>query len=254
MKLTYILLLCSALIVSACQSSGVQKQNEDDIKKRASLHYRLGIDALHKGFIPKAFEELMLADSIEPKNAATLDAIAYSWRLRGNLNEAKKHYQRAIRYNPAPATRNNYGSLLVEMGEYKEAVKQLKLALDDPRYNKQDLAFTNLGDAYVGLHDYENAIAAYRKAQFIAPRWAYPKLREASAYVTMKRPNYAQALYETILRSEPTNQQALQGLMALLQKKGDKNAIKVHLQTFIQHTTNPLQKAWAKDELAQLQK
>jgi len=254
MKLTYIFILCATLTLSACQSSGVQKQNEADIKKRASLHYSLGIDALHKGFIPKAFEELMLADSIDPKNAATLDAIAYSWRLRGNQKEAKKYYQRAIRYNPAPATRNNYGSLLVEMGEYKEAVKQLKLALDDPRYNKQDLAFTNLGDAYVGLQDYENAIAAYRKAQLIAPRWTYPKLREASAYVAMKRPNYAQALYETILRSEPTNQQALQGLIALLQKKGENDAIKNHLQAFIKHTTDPLQKAWAKDELAQLQR
>lgn len=254
MKSPYILMLCAALVLSACQSSGIKKQNEDDVKKRASLHYSLGIDALHKGFIPKAFEELMLADSIEPENAATLDAIAYSWRVRGNQKEATKYYQRAIRYDPAPATRNNYGSLLVEMGEYKEAVKQLNFALDDPRYNKQDLAFTNLGDAYVGLKEYESAIAAYRKAQLIAPRWTYPKLREASAYVAMKRPNYAQALYETILRSEQTNQQALQGLMTLLQNKGEKSAIRVHLQTFIKHTTNPLQKAWAKDELAQLQR
>ena len=254
MKLPYIFILCAALTLSACQSSAIQKQNEDDVTKRASLHYSLGIDALHKGFIPKAFEELMLADSIDPKNAETLDAIAYSWRLRGNNKEAKKYYQRAIRYNPAPATHNNYGSLLVEMGEYKEAVKQLKLALDDPRYNKQDLAFTNLGDAFVGLQDYENAIAAYRKAQLIAPRWTYPKQREAATYVIMKRPNYAQALYETILRSEPNNQQVLQGLLLLLRDKGEKNSIKTHLQTFIKHTTNPLQKAWAKDELAQLKK
>ena len=254
MKLPYFFILFTALVLSGCQSSAIQKQNEDDIKKRASLHYSLGIDALHKGFVPKAFEELMLADSIEPKNAATLDAIAYSWRLRGNQKEAKKYYQRAIRYKPGPATRNNYGSLLIEIGEYKEAVKQLKLALDDPRYNKQDLAFTNLGDALAGLKDYEAAIAAYRKAQLIAPRWTYPRLREAAAYVAMKRPNYAQALYETILRSEPTNQQALQGLLVLLRDKGEKNTIKTHLQTFIKHTSNPLHKAWAKDELAQLKR
>lgn len=254
MKLPYFFIVFTSLVLSGCQSSAIQKQNEDDVKKRASLHYSLGIDALHKGFVPKAFEELMLADSIEPKNAATLDAIAYSWRLRGNPKEAKKYYQRAIRYKPAPATRNNYGSLLIEMGEYKEAVKQLKLALDDPRYSKQDLAFTNLGDALAGLKDYEAAIAAYRKAQLIAPRWTYPRLREAAAYVAMKRPNYAQALYETILRSEPTNQQALQGLLVLLHDKGEENAIKTHLQTFIKHTTNPLQKAWAKDELAQLKR
>ncbi|MDQ7001363.1 MAG: hypothetical protein Q9N02_01580, partial [Ghiorsea sp.] len=111
MKLTYIFILSAALVLSACQSSGVKKQNEADVKKRASLHYSLGIDALHKGFIPKAFEELMLADSIDPENAATLDAIAYSWRVRGNQKEAKKYYKRAISYEPSPATRNNYGSL-----------------------------------------------------------------------------------------------------------------------------------------------
>ncbi|MCF6208051.1 MAG: tetratricopeptide repeat protein [Ghiorsea sp.] len=254
MKLSYFLILFTALVLSGCQSSGIQKQNEDDIKKRASLHYSLGIDALHKGFIPKAFEELMLADSIEPKNSATLDAIAYSWRLRGNNKEAKKYYQQAIRYDPSPATRNNYGSLLVEIGEYKQAIKQLNLALDDPRYNKQELAFTNLGDALAGLKDYEAAIAAYRKAQLISPRWTLPKLREAVAYVAMNRPNYAQALFETILRSEQENQQDLQGLITLLRDKGEKSTIRSHLQTFIKHTTNPLQKAWAKDELAQLER
>ncbi|MDQ6976962.1 MAG: tetratricopeptide repeat protein [Ghiorsea sp.] len=254
MKLPYFLILFTALVLSGCQSSAIQKQNQDDIIKRASLHYSLGIDALHKGFIPKAFEELMLANSIEPKNAATLDAIAYSWRLRGNNKESKKYYQQAIRYNPSPATRNNYGSLLVEIGEYKEAVKQLNLALDDPRYNKQELAFTNLGDALAGLRDYEGAIAAYRKAQLITPRWTLPKLREAVVYVAMNRPNYAQALYETILRNEPTNQQALQGLIILLRDKGETNSIKIHLQTFIKHTTNPLQKAWAKDELVRLKR
>ncbi len=248
----FFLPLTVALLLAACQSSPAQKQTEADAQKRASLHYRIGIDALHKGLLPKAFDELMLADSIEPNNPATLDAIAYAWRVRGNNKEADRYYQRAIRHNPPPATRNNYGSLLIEMGKYKEAVKQLELALEDPRYTKQDLAFTNLGDARQGLKDYEGAIAAYRKAQMIAPHWYYPKYREAIAFMNMKRPNYAQALLESILKEEPANQQVLQALLPLLKQKGDVSLRKHYLQAFIQHSKQPLQKAWAQDELAKI--
>lgn len=250
----FLILLLLLPLLASCQSSAEQKQIDGDNSKRAALHYRLGIDALHKGMLPKAFEELMLSDKISPDQPETLDAIAYAWRTRGNNKEAKKYYERAVKMNASSATRNNYGSLLIELGEYKAAVKQLNIALEDPRYRNQSLAFTNLGDALIGLKKLNEGVAAYRKAHMMSPNWTQPQLREADAYIQFKRPHYAQALFETILRKEPANQQALQGLIQLLKSKKENKLLKKNIQTFITKTTNELHKAWAKDELARLRK
>ncbi len=253
----YLRLILSLMLIAAlsgCQSSAEKKQNNQDNSKRAALHYRLGIDALHKGLVPKAFEELLLSDSISPNQPETLDAIAYAWRVRGDNKKAKQYYEKAIDYDASSATRNNYGSLLVEMGDYKKAVKQLQIALEDPRYRNQSLAFVNLGNAYVGLKKLEDAVKAYRKAHLLSPNWSHPQLREAAAYAQFQRPNYAQALYETILRKEPANQKALAGLIALMKHKGKNALLRGYLKDFIKQSPDKLNIAWAKDELLNLHK
>ncbi len=240
------------LLLMGCQSSAKKAQDKNDIIKRAALHYSLGIDALNKGFLPKAFEELLLSDQILPKQADTLDALAHAWRIRGNIKQAKKYYEQAVGQNAGPATHNNYGSLLIELGDYHLAIKHLHIALEDPRYRNQAYAFTNLGDALLGLGKFEQAVAAYRKAHMLAPNQTFPQLREASAYVQHNRLHYAQALYETILRQHPSNQPALTALIQLLNNEQKSQALTPFIKAFIKATANTLQQAWAKDELARL--
>jgi type IV pilus assembly protein PilF len=246
------IILLLLLALSGCQSSGTKNNSSADAEKRAKLHYQLGLDAIHKGAIPRAFQELFLSDEIKPRQPETLGAIAYAWRLRGDNKQSKIYYKRALKAGGGAATQNNYGSLLTEMKDYPEAVKQLNRALEDPKYRNQGFAFVNLGDAYVGLEDLEKAVASYRKAQMLSENWSYPQLKEADAYVHFKRLNYAQALYETLLRKEPANQQALSALIALKKGQGEKEMLRPYLQTFISSTSDKLQEAWAKDELASL--
>jgi len=251
----YLRLILTCLVLFSlvsCQSSGHKQKQDEDMEKRALTHYRLGVDALHKGFIPKAFGELLLSDQINPKQPNTLDAIAYAWRVRGNNQEAKKYYGYAIRAGASSAARNNYGSLLVEMGEYSAAVKQLNAALEDPRYRKQDLAFVNLGDAFLGLKDLKQAVSSYKKAQLLSPNWVYPVLQEAAAYAKFERGNYAIALYERILSKDPTNQLGLSMLIKLSKTKNEKGLLQKYIHNFIEKTPDSLHKAWAKDELKQL--
>jgi Tfp pilus assembly protein PilF len=214
----------------------------------------LGLDALHKGTVPKAFEELYISDKIKPNQPETLDAIAYAWRLRGNNKNAEKFYKKAIREGAGAATYNNYGSLLIELGNYDKAIQQFNKALEDPTYRNQSLVFVNMGDAYVGLNNLEEAVKSYRKARLLSPNWTYPQLKEANAYQAFHRPNYAQALYETILRQEPANQEALASLISLLKGKGQDSLLRTYIQAFIKATPDKLQQAWAKDELALLGK
>ncbi len=253
-NILYISLFFSLLFtLGGCQTTAEKKLN-DNADKRAMLHYQLGLDAIHKGLISKAFEELYLSDKIRANQPDTLDAIAYAWRLRGDNKKAESFYKRAIKHNAGPATYNNYGSLLVETGRYKKALNILNQALEDPRYRNQALVFINMGDAYVGLKDLDNAVRSYRKAGMLSAHKTYTQLKEAAAYKAFNRLNYAQALYETILHQEPANQEALQELIILLKANGKRQLLRHYIQTFIQKSSNKLQQTWAKDELLKLDK
>lgn len=244
-----VLILC-ALLLAGCQSNN-KVDNEKQIK-RAKLHYQIGLDALHKNQLPKAFEELMLAEDMNPNQANVLDALAYAWRLHGNLEKSESYYKRAIRSGAGSATYNNYGNLLLKLNRFSEAKTQLEKALDDPRYPKQFIAYINLGDALLGLKKHDDAIHAYQQAKAFNPRQTLSSIKEAKAYVAYGRLNFARALYETMLREGPKNQAAIEGLLEVLALQKDIAAARGQLKKFREQSVSELDRAWAADELEKL--
>lgn len=245
-----VLIVCALLLVG-CQSNTNKADHEKQLK-RAKLHYQIGLDALYKNQLPKAFEELMRAEEIDPNQPEVLSLLAHAWRLRGNFDKAESYYKRAIQSGAKSATYNNYGSLLLEMKRYSEAKVQLEKALEDPRYRRQFIAYINLGDALLGLKKLDDAVYAYRQASVFNPNQSISRIKEAQAYVVYKRLNYAQALFETILREEPKSRAALEGLLEVLKLRKDSAAAKKQLRTFKGQSDLELDRAWAADELEKL--
>jgi len=249
--LAYIPLLFITITLPAC-SNLVSPANPDRQTKRVDIHYQLGIDALNKGNLPKAFDELLRAESMDPARSDVLDALGYAWRLRGNLDKANAYYHRALENHPSSATYNNYGGLMLQMNKPKTAEEYFHKALDNPRYRHPDIAYINLGDALLMQKRFNEAIAAYRQARILNPLQETSRIREARAYVRYGRTIFAKALYETILRDKPGNRQALEGLLGLLRKEGNTPEIRKQLEHFQQLTSNPLAKAWAEEEIKRL--
>jgi len=244
------MLLASLLLLAACQATA--KHDPEQRAKLAKLHYQIGLNALQHNQLPKAFDELMQSNELQPNQPEVLDALAYAWRLRGDLKKAERYYRKSLRVSPRSPTHNNYGSLLLQMERYKEAETQFRKALDDPRYPKPEIAYINLGDALLEQGRFTDAIAAYRQASLLNRKQLISQLREAEAYVRYNRPHYAQALYETMLRKYPQNRAIMQGLLALLKKQGDVAGARRQLAAFRDHAEDPLNRAWAVDELERL--
>lgn len=244
-----LLLLLSTMLLHGC---GGPKKDPVKVDKRAELHYQVGIDALHKNQLPKAFDELMKSDALRPGHPEVLGALAYAWRLRNNYEQSERYYKMALRAGGGASTHTNYGSLLLQMGRYKEAEAQLRKALQDPRYRNQHIAFINLGDALLAQDRFDEAVDAYRQAKIINPHQDASRLKEAQAYVKYDRLNYAQALYETLLREYPADRNVLEGLLGVLKKRGDIPSQRQHLKTFREASKSELDKAWAADELERL--
>jgi len=240
--------LVGALLLAGC--AGGKKVSDVQRDKQAAIHYELGIDALNKGLLPKAFDELMQSDAAKPNQAEVQDALAYCWRLRGDMKKAEKLYRKSLYIDSkAPATHNNYASLLLQMKRYPDAEKEARKALEDPRYPNQHLAYMNLGDALLAQDHFNEAIDAYRQAGSFIPGDPLPKLKEAEAYVRYDRLNYAEALLSTLLRDQPDTRDAVEMLVNLQRKQGNLPAARQTLQTFADKTGNALDRAWAKDEL-----
>jgi len=246
----FILLACLCFMLSACGSN--KHMSEDQQNNLSKIHYQMGIDALNKGLLPKAFKELIEADEIRPNQVEIEDALAYAWRLRGELDKSEKYYKKALSHSPQASTMNNYGSLLIQMKRYQDAEKQLRKALEDPSYPNQNLVFLNLGDTLLEQGNFNDAIDAYRKAQRFQPDDILPKIKEAGAYIRFNRLNYARAMYETLLRANADNRFVAEGLLAVMEKQNDLSAAREMLAKFQQQATTDLDRAWAADEIQRL--
>ncbi|MDX8392558.1 MAG: tetratricopeptide repeat protein [Mariprofundaceae bacterium] len=222
-------------------------------QKQIESHYRLGLDALNKNHLPKAFKELLHAERLDPKRTDVLDALGYAWLLRGDQEKSLAYYKRAIANQPTARTYNNYGTLLLTMEKPQKAEEAFHKALDDPRYNHPDYAYINLGDALLMQDKFNDAITAYRQARLLNPHQELSRLKEASAYMQNKRPAFARAMYETILRDSPGNKSALEGLLPLLQAEHETGAARQQLQVFIKRSSVPLDRTWASEMLEALE-
>jgi len=246
----YFYLLLSIGLLTSCQTTAHIDQEKDN--KRAKFHYQIGLDSLQRGQLPKAFDELMQSNEIAPNQPRTLDALAYAWRLQGNTKKSESFYKQAIATGGSSSAYTNYGALLVSLERYKEAEKVLRKALEDPRYRKQYITLIHLGDALAGQNQPTEAIASYRKATMVNPLQNISQLKEAQLYVKNGRLNYAQALYETMLRKQPNLRPALEDLIALLIKRSNIKAARKHLANYLEKEKNLLNRGWANDELTRL--
>ncbi len=250
MNIRTALTLLMLISLTACATAG-KVDHADKQAKLANIHYQLGIDALGKqGMLPKAFDELMKSNEILPNRPEVLDALAYAWLLRGDMKKSEAFYLRAIHHGAGAATFNNYANLLNRMKRYPDAEKTVRKALADPRYPNQDLAFINLGDALLGQQKYDDAIKAYLQARVFNPDSTLVNIRLAHAYFKYGKLQESRALYEIIIRKQPENRQAVEGLISVLEQQNDAAAARQILSRFShQQTVSPLDRAWALREL-----
>ena len=92
--------------------------------------------------------------------------------LRGEHQRAIQHCHRAIAVDPTYGNPyNDIGAYLIELGRWEEAIPWLERATEAPRYEARVYPWTNLGRAYEHLGRVKEAIARYRKALEVEPRY-----------------------------------------------------------------------------------
>ncbi|MDQ6992217.1 MAG: hypothetical protein Q9M31_01985 [Mariprofundus sp.] len=242
--------LITLCVLTACATT--TPKEDQRLHKLAKLHYQIGVDALSKGLLPKAFEDLMESNEILPNQPEVLDALAYAWLLRGELHKSEAFYIKALQHGGGAATQNNYANLLNKLKRYSDAEKRARASLADPRYPNQDLAFINLGDALLGQQKYPEAIDTFRLARQFNPRSNLINIRLASAYSKNGQSKQAEALYRSVIKLEPQNRLAVDGLLTLLIQQHQTRQAHELLYAFAEQTTSTADRAWSYDQLHRL--
>ncbi len=242
-------LMLAIALTAGC--GGARHMDAAKQEKAARLHYELGIEALRNGQLPRAFNELMIADRLHPDQPEVLDALGLAWRMRGDLKKAEHFYRRSLQAKRRAITLNNYANLLLEMKKYKKARQMAKAALEDPRYPRQDLVFLNLGDAEAALGHPEAALKAWQNALRFNPRFTIAAMREADYYARQGRFNYARELYRKLVADNPDDRAVLEAWLRFLERHGRRREALQALRDYAVHAKG-LDAAWARDEIARL--
>jgi len=246
------IIMAATLILTACATNPTKEPVNEE--KLAHIHYQLGLDALSKeGMLPKAFDELMTSNSLHPNQPEVLDALAYAWLLRGDMDKSEQYYKKALAHGGSAPSMNNYANLLNKMQRFEEAEVMARKSLDDPRYANQDLAFINLGDALLGQKKFDAAISAYQQAKMFNPDSTLPEGKLANAFFLQGRLNEAAVIYHELLRKNPNNRNLVEALVEVLKRQHKQNEARQVLGSFSKQSTSSLDRAWAMDKIGQLE-
>jgi CRP-like cAMP-binding protein/Tfp pilus assembly protein PilF len=185
--------------MSAC-SGRSNTPGAQDPSRQSQAEHDLGVDALIKGNLREALAHAKKAVELDDENydAQLLAATVYIGFCTYSpdecrLADAEKHARAALKAKPTfRQARNTLGSVLINEKRYDEAITTLKPLTEDMEYSTPEVAWGNLGWAYLEKGDLDSAVISLKRAVAVQPAfcWGWEKL--GLAYEKKKDLNLAE--------------------------------------------------------------
>lgn len=181
-------LICAMLVLiplAGCAGS-------EAVKRQTAYHYQMGIAYLGEDNVTRALVELTEAEKYTPDDPELLNHLGIAYFRKKKYDIAEQKYLQAIALKPSFSNaRNNLGVAYMEMKRWDDAIRQFKLVTEDIFFNAQDMAAINLGLAYLGKGDYEQALAVLRSAVSTYPADPNAHLSLGRVYFAMEKTGLA---------------------------------------------------------------
>ncbi|HYX91163.1 MAG TPA: social motility TPR repeat lipoprotein Tgl [Myxococcaceae bacterium] len=157
-----------ALVALACAHVPTEKD-----LRASEIHYDLGIQAQNGGNLQEAYAEYEEALKLDPANARAHDAIALLLHLAFQKPRAAiPHFEEALRLDPQfSEARVNLGNVYLDLKQYDQAIAQYERALNDMRYPTPYIAQCNLGWAEYKRGNTEKAINQIKASVTVNPKF-----------------------------------------------------------------------------------
>ena len=146
-----------------------------------------------------------LSEQITADDSAAFDFILANLYFQdGNLVEAEKFYQQAIRKYPSfRRAYKNLGFVNIQSGDYVSAINSISKSMELGDVDGR--AYGLLAYSYLTQESYYPAEAAYRQAILMQPEVVDWKLGLARCLLEMGQYSDAVAIFETLITNDPDN-------------------------------------------------
>ncbi|WP_336274859.1 type IV pilus biogenesis/stability protein PilW [Vreelandella indica] len=212
--------LIGSLWLAGCASSSTQTPQANP--EAADAYTQLGVAYLERNNLPRALNALDRALEIAPRHAEALQALALVYQRQGERALANDYFQQAVNAEPDyTRARNNYAAFLYGQGNFNAACEQLETASEDAQYANRAQLFTNLGQCYLALEEFDKARARLERAQSIDPRNARGYLMLAELEYSQGRYTQAWAPLQTYLQLAEPDQAALRMAVDIAHARGE---------------------------------
>jgi len=213
-KVGTVLLL--SLGLQACATLGAPSKKEQDA---AQYNAQLGAQYLNRGELDQARDKLRKALDQDDKNALAHASYAQlQFKVKNNA-AARDHFNRAIKLDPENAEhRNSYGIFLCQIEDYDAALKEFRLAADNPFYATKEFALDNAGICMLDANRLDQAETFLREALREEPQFANAYLHMADLQHRRQRLSIADAYYQ---RYQEKGRQTAESLLLGLKIKRD---------------------------------
>lgn len=167
----------------------------------------------------EALEHALRAVELDPDNADAahltaliyLDFCGHSALEECHLDEAEKHARQAIAARPGfLEAQNTLAVILVHQKRYQEAVAVLKPLTANILYRTPEIAWGNLGWAYLEMGRYPEAIRALRRAVAAQPLFCVGNYRLGVAHAKARQLHEAIEAFDRALETDAPGCNALQ--------------------------------------------
>ncbi|OGK88418.1 MAG: hypothetical protein A2X52_17470 [Candidatus Rokubacteria bacterium GWC2_70_16] len=193
-------MVLALLLLAGCRSA-VDEQVQ---RLQARAAYEQGIKNLSEKRVSLGLVSLQEAVSLDPDNALYRNALGVVNLDLGRKAEAQEQFQKAVALEPTYGeAQHNLGLAHAEQGRFEEAIALYRKALAQPTYSTPDVAYHNMGYAYLNVRKLKEAEEAFRLTIQLEPKRSSPHYWLGVVLVEQGRRDEARASLRTARDLDP---------------------------------------------------
>ena len=162
--------LLFAVTALALLTSCTSAQDEEVRKLQAKNSYDNAVRNLTDNRLSLGLASLKEAIQLDPENAQFHNTLGLVYLNLGRTVDGQAEIQVAIDLDKNnPDFQHNLGTALAQQGKFDDAIVAYKKALTFPTYTTPEVAYYNMGEAYIRLRKPQEAIESFRAAIQLEP-------------------------------------------------------------------------------------
>ena len=196
----------SMFLVTVFLLAGCGMSISPDAQAQSDYHYKLARNYYNDHNIAMTQKELHESLALDPSNAEARHLKGFMLMGLRDFEGAAHEFKLALQFNPdLREARNNLGVVLIEQGNYEEAIEVIEPLTMDPLYPTPYFARGNLGLAYMNLGDLENARKHLEMAVFLSPSFCLGYNNLGLVFLKMQKIRDAQDNFAKAVKFCPDN-------------------------------------------------